>query len=42
MMSENPRASVFDVFLRADFEMRNRDTNTDQLVLGLRYLLDLI
>lgn len=42
MMSPNPRASVLDVFLRADFEMRNRDTNTDQLVLGLRYLLDVI
>ncbi len=42
MMSKNPRASVLDVFLRLDFEVRNRDTNTDQLVLGLRYLLDVI
>jgi hypothetical protein len=40
MMSKNPRSSVVDVFARMDFEMRNRDTNSDQFVLGLRYLLD--
>lgn len=42
LTSDNPRSSVVDVFLRADFELRNRDTNTDQFVLGLRYLLDVI
>ena len=42
MMSKNPRSSVTDLFLRADLEMRNRDTNTDILVFGVRYLLDII
>lgn len=42
LTSKNPRASVVDVFLRMDFEMRSRETNTDQLVLGVRYLLDVI
>lgn len=42
LVSKNPRASVMDVFLRADFEVRHRDTNTDQLVLGARFLLDVI
>lgn len=43
LVSKNPRASVFDVFVRADFELRNRDDqNGDQLVLGIRYLLDII
>lgn len=42
LTSKNPRSSVVDVFLRADFELRNRDTNSDQLVLGARYLFDLI
>jgi len=36
------RASVVDVFLRGHFELRNRDTNTDMVVVGVRYLLDLI
>lgn len=42
MMSKGPRSSVADVFVRADLEMRNRDTNTDALVIGVRYLLDLL
>jgi hypothetical protein len=42
LTSKKPRASVVDVFLRADFEVRNRDTNTDHLVLGARFLLDVI
>jgi len=42
MMSRGPRSSVADVFVRADLEMRNRDTNTDALVIGVRYLLDLL
>jgi hypothetical protein len=42
LTSKNPRSSVVDAFLRVDLEMRNRDTNTDQLVIGLRYLLDII
>ena len=42
LVSDQPRSSVVDVFLRADFEMRNRDTNTDLIVLGVRYLLDII
>jgi hypothetical protein len=43
LMSKNPRASVIDVFLRGDLEVRNRGTaNTDSVVLGVRYLLDII
>ena len=42
MMSRNPRSSVLDVFLRADLEMRNRDTNTEMFVLGVLYLLDVL
>lgn len=43
MMSRGPRASVLDLFVRGDLEVRNRDTaNTDTVVLGVRYLLDVI
>jgi hypothetical protein len=47
MMSKNPRSSVLDVFVRADFEIRNRIGagdmgNTDTYLLGVRYLLDII
>ena len=43
LMSKNPRASVLDVFLRGDFEVRNRGTqNTDTIALGVRYLLDVL
>ncbi len=43
MTSKNPRASVLDVFVRADFELRNRSTmNTDTLALGVRYLVDVL
>jgi hypothetical protein len=43
LMSKGPRASVVDVFVRGDFEVRNRDLgNTDTFTLGLRYLLDII
>ncbi len=42
LTSDQPRSSVVDVFMRADFEMRNRGTNTDQIVIGARYLFDLI
>ena len=43
LMSKGPRASVVDVFVRGDFEVRNRDVaNTDMVTLGVRYLLDVI
>jgi hypothetical protein len=43
LTSKGARASVVDVFVRGDFEVRNRDVaNTDTVVLGVRYLLDLI
>lgn len=38
----SPRSPVLDVFLRGDFELHKRDTNEDQVVLGVRVLLDLI
>jgi hypothetical protein len=39
--SDQPRASVIDVFVRADFQANGRGVQTyDQLVLGARYLLD--
>jgi hypothetical protein len=40
--SPSPRSPVLDVFLRGDFELHKRDTNEDQVVLGVRVLLDLI
>lgn len=43
LTSKNPRASVVDVFARADFQASGRGVETyDQLVLGARFLLDLI
>jgi hypothetical protein len=43
LTSKNPRASVLDVFLRLDFEATGRTSDPyDQLVVGARYLLDLI
>jgi len=42
LVSDNPRASVVDVFVRADVETRNRDTNADAFILGARYLLDVL
>ena len=43
LLSKNVRASVVDVFVRADFELRNRDlANADQVVLGARFLLDVL
>jgi hypothetical protein len=42
LMSQNPRASVLDAFVRADFQANGRGIETyDQLVLGVRYLLDI-
>jgi hypothetical protein len=39
--SNQPRASVIDAFVRADFQANGRGVETyDQLVLGARYLLD--
>jgi hypothetical protein len=41
MMSKAPRSSVADVFVRADFEVRNRDlANADFYGIGVRYLVD--
>jgi hypothetical protein len=38
----SPRSPVLDLFLRADFELHARDTNDDQIALGVRLLLDII
>lgn len=38
----SPRSPVFDVFVRGDFELHKRATHDDQVVLGVRALLDLI
>jgi len=41
LISDQPRASVIDAFVRADFQANGRGVETyDQLVLGARYLLD--
>lgn len=41
LLSKQPRSPVVDVFLRGDFEVRNRDlANVDTYVLGTRFLLD--
>ena len=43
LTSKEPRASVIDVFVRGDFEVLNRDVaNTDMVVFGARFLLDVI
>jgi hypothetical protein len=44
LLSKKPRASVVDAFLRADFQATGRveGTTYDQLVIGVRYLLDVI
>ena len=40
--SPSPRSPVIDIFLRGEFELHARTTNDDQIVLGVRALLDLI
>ncbi len=42
MLSRSARSPVLDLFLRGDFELHARDPNDDQIVLGVRLLLDLI
>lgn len=44
LTSKGPRASVLDVFARADFELRNRGEaySADIYALGVRYLLDVL
>jgi hypothetical protein len=44
LTSPNPRANVFDVFLRADLQANGRGTDGtyDQVMLGARFLLDVI
>jgi len=43
LTSSGPRASVVDVFVRGEAELRHRDVaNTDTVLLGARYLLDLL
>ena len=44
LTSKGPRASVLDVFVRADFEVRNRGEahSSDIFVVGARYLLDVL
>jgi hypothetical protein len=44
LTSKSPRASVVDTFMRFDFQVSGRGTveTYDQLVLGARFLLDLI
>jgi hypothetical protein len=41
-LSKTPRSPMLDIFLRGDFELHARDANDDQVVLGIRALLDLI
>ena len=42
LTSNQPRASVIDAFVRADFQANGRGVETyDQVVLGARYLLDI-
>ncbi len=41
-VSKAPRSPMLDVFLRGDFELHDRDANDDQIVLGVRALLDFI
>lgn len=42
LTSSQPRASVIDAFVRADFQANGRGVETyDQVVLGARYLLDI-
>jgi hypothetical protein len=38
----SPSSPVFDVFVRGDFELHKRATHDDQIVVGVRALLDLI
>lgn len=44
LTSKGPRASVLDVFVRADFEVRNRgEAHSDDIyVVGARYLIDVL
>jgi len=42
MLTRSPRSPVLDLYLRGDFELHARDQNDDQIVLGARFLLDLI
>jgi hypothetical protein len=42
LTNNRERSPVIDFFVRADFEVRDRDMNGDQLVLGTRFLLDAI
>lgn len=43
LMSKNPRASVLDAFVRFDVQANSRGTEVyDQVVLGARYLLDVL
>lgn len=43
LVSKNPRASVVDAFVRFDVQTNGRGSETyDQLVLGARYLLDVL
>jgi hypothetical protein len=42
LMSKGPRASVLDLFVRAEFDVYDRSDSNDSFVVGTRYLLDLI
>ena len=42
LTSAHERTPVIDLFTRLDFELRDRDTNGDQIVFGARFLLDAI
>jgi len=42
LLSKRARSPVVDVFVRADFEVTDRDANTDHVTVGARFLLDLI
>jgi hypothetical protein len=42
LTSPKPRSSVIDLFLRFDYKANRREIEGDQIVLGARFLLDLI
>ena len=42
MPTKSLRSPVFDIFVRGDFELHKRESKDDQIVVGIRLLLDVI
>ena len=42
LLSKSPRSPVIDVFVRGDFEVTDRETNSDHVTAGARFLLDVL